>query len=330
MNRQAVLDALAKPACASEFAVQIAPPDLSAWREGNIGIPGFTQFRGGKDGPHVMLLSLMHGNEFSGAIALDRLLRAGIAPKCGTLTLGFVNLAAFDRFDTGMPTASRFIDDDLNRVWDSQILESSRESVEVARARQILPLILSADIVLDLHSMLWPSEPLILCGPAQRGRDLALSLPLPELVVADPGHAGGLRLIDHPHFTAPGGKARAILLEAGQHWHPNADKLAESVARAVLAQAGMIDAEPTVSTELPPRRMATVTHTISAATSQFVFIAPYRGGEMIERRNSLIALDGTTEIRTPYDNCLLVLPSLRASRGHTAVRLAKLDEPTDV
>ena len=38
---------------------------------------------------------------------------------------------------------------------------------------------------------------------------------------------------------------------------------------------------------------------------------------------ALIALDGETEIRTPYDNCLLVMPSLRPSRGHTAVRLAR-------
>jgi hypothetical protein len=34
-------------------------------------------------------------------------------------------------------------------------------------------------------------------------------------------------------------------------------------------------------------------------------------------------VDGSTEIRTPYDDCLLVMPSLRPGRGHTAVRLAK-------
>jgi predicted deacylase len=326
MNRQPFHDAPARSAAMGEFPVQIAPPDLSPWREGNTGIEGFTQFHGADEGPHVMLLALMHGNEFSGAIALDRLLRAGIAPRCGKLTFGFVNLAAFDRFDPGMPTASRFIDDDLNRIWDSRLLRSSHQSTELARARQILPLVESADILLDLHSMLWPSAPLILCGPAQGGRDLALALPRPELVVADRGHSGGLRLIDHRHFTGPGRTAQAILLEAGQHWQPDAAALAESVARSLLAHAGMIDAEPAEAAPQTARRMATVTHTISAATGQFVFIAPYRGGEVIARRNTLIALDGTAEIRTPYDNCLMVLPSLRASRGHTAVRLARFDE----
>jgi hypothetical protein len=37
----------------------------------------------------------------------------------------------------------------------------------------------------------------------------------------------------------------------------------------------------------------------------------------------VIAHDGDQPIRTPHDDCLLVMPSLRPSRGHTAVRLAR-------
>ena len=36
-------------------------------------------------------------------------------PQRGTLTFGFANLAAFERFDPRQPTNSRFIDEDLNR-----------------------------------------------------------------------------------------------------------------------------------------------------------------------------------------------------------------------
>ena len=35
------------------------------------------------------------------------------------------------------------------------------------------------------------------------------------------------------------------------------------------------------------------------------------------------ALHGPPEIRTPHDDTLLIMPSLRASRGHTAVRMAR-------
>jgi hypothetical protein len=71
-------------------------------------------------------------------------------------------------------------------------------------------------------------------------------------------------------------------------------------------------------------RFAEVTQVVTAATGSFAFLQPYRGGDIVPRRNTLIALDGAAEIRTPYDECLLVMPSLRPSRGHTAVRLARL------
>jgi hypothetical protein len=70
-------------------------------------------------------------------------------------------------------------------------------------------------------------------------------------------------------------------------------------------------------------RLAEVTVTVTATTAGFAFVQPWHGGTVVKRRNTLIALDGPIEIRTPYDNCLLVMPSLRPSRGHTAVRLAR-------
>ena len=62
---------------------------------------------------------------------------------------------------------------------------------------------------------------------------------------------------------------------------------------------------------------------VTATTGTFAFVQSFRGGDVVKRRNTLIALDGTTEIRTPHDDCLLVMPSLRTTSGHTAVRLAR-------
>jgi hypothetical protein len=71
------------------------------------------------------------------------------------------------------------------------------------------------------------------------------------------------------------------------------------------------------------QRFAEVTTVVTATTSGFAFIQSWRGGDIVPHRNTLIALDGEHEVRTPYDDCLLVMPSLRPSRGHTAVRLAR-------
>jgi predicted deacylase len=309
------------------FEVQLRAPDITRWLAGNTGVPGFTSLTGPAPGPHVMVLALTHGNEIAGAIALDRLLAAGLHPLRGRLTFGFVNLAAYARFDPDEPTTSRFVDEDMNRIWDAAVLGGSLRSVELARAREIRALLESADVLLDLHSMLWPSDPLILCGPTARGKTLAQAVGLPELVVTDAGHASGRRIIDHPRFTDPAARPVAILVEAGQHWlAETVDSTMDCIA-GLLRHTGIATSHPALPAPPSPARkprLAEVTTTVTAATAGFAFVQPWRGGDVVARRNTLIALDGSAEIRTAYDNCLLVMPSLRTSRGHTAVRLARL------
>ena len=307
------------------FEVRLVAPDIGRWIAGNTGISGFTTRSSGAPGPHVALLAIAHGNEIAGAIVLDRLLQAGLVPVRGRLTFGFVNLAAYERFDPRQPTASRFVDEDINRVWDPAVLDGPRHSSELDRARTIRPLIDTVDVLFDLHSMLWPSDPLILCGTSAKGRRLALGAGVPGLVVADHGHATGLRIIDYPRFADAATPCAASLVEAGQHWDDaTVDTMFASVA-GLLRHLDMVTQHPA----LPPppacsaQRFAEVTVAVTAATTNFAFVQPYRGGDIIPRRNTLIALDGETEIRTPHDDCLLIMPSLRPSRGHTAVRLAR-------
>jgi predicted deacylase len=273
------------------------------------------------------LLSLMHGNEIAGAIALDRLLRAGLAPTRGKLSFGFVNQTAFDRFDPQRPTASRFLDEDLNRVWDAAILDGPRHSIELDRAREIRSFVDTIDVVLDLHSMLWPSEALILCGTPAKGKALAKAIGTPSLVVADHGHMNGRRLIDYPRFSSADTPYAACLTEAGQHWEPSTvDTMLGSVA-GLLRHLGIAaaDAPLPAGPSADPPRVATVTTAVTAMTSNFAFVQIFRGGDIVPKRNTLIAMDGETEIRTPHDNCLLVMPALRPSRGHTAVRLGRFE-----
>ena len=302
------------------FDVALTAPDIMPWIAGNTGLPGFTTFTAFEPGPHVALVAVLHGNEVAGAIVLDRMLRAGVRPSRGRLTLGFANLGAYACFDPGQPTASRFLDEDMNRLWDPAVLDGPRSSRELLRARAMRPLFDTVDVLLDLHSMLWPSDPLILCGASGKGRALATALGVPDLVVADRGHLTGPRLIDYARFLDPANGCAACLVEAGQHWQPDAVTTTERCVSALLHHTGLLTASEGA---MPAPRCAEVTVAITAATAGFTFLQPYRGGEVIPRRNTLIALDGDSEIRTPHDDCLLVMPSLRPSRGHTAVRLAR-------
>jgi succinylglutamate desuccinylase len=304
--------------------VRLPLPDLAPWRDGNTGIPGVWRFAAPEPGPHLLVTALVHGNEIAGALLLARWLREGIRPRRGTLSLCFANLAAFDRFDPTDPTATRFLDEDLNRIWSDALLAGPRRSVELDRARALLPAIRQADVLLDLHSMLWPSDPLMIAGPNAASRNLGRAIGTPPLVVADEGHAAGLRLIDHAHFRAG---AAALLVEAGPHWQPATLAQLEATAARTLRCLGMAaeGAALPPDSAVPPGRLARVTRTVTAQSSGFVFLRDFRGGEVIARRNTLIALDGEQELRTPHDDCLLVMPSPRAMRGHTAVRLARFE-----
>jgi predicted deacylase len=315
------------PSPLPEFKVRLCPPDILQWVAGNTGIAGITTRDSRQPGPHVALLSLMHGNELAGAIVLDRLLRAGLTPTRGKLSFGFLNLMAFERFDPQRPTASRFLDEDMNRVWEEAILNGPRHSIELDRAREIRPFVDTVDMLLDLHSMLWPSEALILSGTPAKGRALARAIGTPPLVVADPGHVNGRRLIDYTRFSDDRTPHAACLVEAGQHWE-------QTTVDTILASVtGLLRHLDVVAPDAPlppaPRpvatRVATVTTAVTAMTSSFAFVQIYRGGDIIPHRDTLIAVDGDTEIRTPHDDCLLVMPSLRPSRGHTAVRLGRFE-----
>ncbi len=311
------------PALASNlpaFPVAIQAPDISPFIHGNTGVPGFTTQDSGLPGPHVVLMALIHGNELAGAITLTEMLSAKFMPLCGKLTMGFGNLAAFARFDPANPLASRFVEEDLNRVWDDAQLFGVRQSLEMARARAIRPLVDTADYLLDLHSMLWPSEPLLLCGATPRGLALAQLIATPANIIADDGHAGGKRLIDYAHFSGANGHATGILVEAGQHWEAEAIAQTRASVQALLRHAGMTQGRP----EPASVRYAKVVETVTARTNRFLFTRNFHGGEIIAKAGTLIAHDGDSPIHTPFNDCMLVMPSLRVSRGHTAVRLAAL------
>ncbi|MBL7238628.1 succinylglutamate desuccinylase/aspartoacylase family protein [Komagataeibacter rhaeticus] len=308
------------PSRLPRWTVGITPPDLSPWLGGNCGIPGVMHYEGRRPGPHVVCVSLIHGNEFSGAIVLDRLLRARVRPRAGRLSLVFANPAAMALFDPEAPVRARCVDEDMNRVWSPDMLESSHTSHELDRARELLPVILTADRLLDLHSMLWPGDPLLLSGISTAGRRMARRIRGVDICVADRGHRGGCRLIDHPRFT--GGKAAACLLEAGQHWQ---QATVDRAMQAVLSVIGPCCGLPGGDEGPLPRHDRVVTHVVTARTGMFRFVRPFHGGEILPHAGTVVAHDGGDDIRTPYPHCMLVMPNLRSARGHTAVRLARVD-----
>jgi predicted deacylase len=310
--------------------IDVLPPDISPYREGNTGIEYVTTFDSGKPGPHVMINALTHGNELCGAHALCFLFEQAVRPIRGKLTLSFANHRAFAAFDPDAPFASRFVNEDFNRLWTDEVLDGERDSWELQRARVLRPLVSQVDHLLDLHSMHFPAQALLITGLRDKSVQLARELGFPAHVVIDEGHKAGKRMRDYNAFDDPDSPKTAMLVECGQHWARSSVEVARLTTLHFLRRHGMV--EPALlEAHLPgrepePQTFIEVSRPVTVESGKFRFVEDYRGFEVIERAGTLIAYDGEAEVRTPYDNCVLVMPSPGNGRkpGLTAVRLGRI------
>ena len=310
----------------NDYPIELTPPDISPYKMGNTGVDYFTTFEAAAPGPHVMLTAVVHGNELCGAIALDHLFRENLRPARGKLTLGFANVGAFHSFDPAQPRESRYLDEDFNRLWDVATLEDERDSAELRRAREIWPLVDQADFLLDIHSMQHATAPLMMAGPLPKGRALARGVGIPETVVSDAGHAAGRRMRDYLGFAEEASPRNALLIECGQHWEAGSREVAIETAYRFLRHLEAITpevAEPYVSEAAPGQKFIEVAGPVTIETDEFRFAKDYKGLEVIAEAGTVIGYDGGKEVTTPFDDCVLIMPSRRLNKGESAVRLGR-------
>ena len=310
--------------------IELVAPDIRPHRRSATGTDYVHVIESGKPGPNVMVNALTHGNEICGAIAVDRLMREGVRPARGKLTLAFANISAFERFDARNPYSTRFVDEEFNRVWHPETLDGDRRSTELARARELRPFIDAADYLLDIHSMLEPSPPVMICGTLDKGIRFAFDVGIPVDVVSDAGHANGTRMRDYGGFGDPASPKNALLIECGQHWERAAADVAWQTTWRFLRTLEMVDAGTAgrhVDAAIPPaQRLIRVTEAVVARSPAFHFARPYSGLEVVPRAGDVIAYDGDEVVRAPYDNCVLVMPvPNNVKTGLTAVRLGRLE-----
>ncbi len=309
--------------------VELTAPDIEPYRHSSTGTDYVQVLESGKPGPQVLVMALTHGNEICGAIAVDRSLRAGMRPVRGRLVSAFNNVEASRRFDPSNPYASRFVDEDFNRVWTREVLDGPRDSVELRRARALRPFVESSDFLLDIHSMLEPSPPVMICGPLEKGIRFAFDVGFPENIVSDTGHANGTRMRDFAAFGDPDSPRNALLVECGQHWERSSERVAWQTLWRFLRAIDIVDpglAEREIEPARGTPRLIRVTQAVIANSPAFRFAKSFTGLEVVPHRGDVIAWDGDQPVRAPYDNCVLVMPvPNNVKTGLTAVRLGRME-----
>lgn len=306
---------------------EVLPRDLSAYRQGNVGIDYVHRFESGKPGPHVLINALTHGNEICGMVAATHLLDTGVRPRIGTLTISFANVAAYETFDPARPFESRQLVHNLNRIWSDTDLDGPADSPELQRARALRPVVAAADHILDIHSTSQNVEPFWVYPAYPRNAQAALALGRPPVHLVMPSGLGsGTPLIQHGLHGRADSHGVALVVECGQHFLQSAADLATAVARDFLAHFGLLEASPIEWPAPAPQRRYELLETCMVRTPEFRFARPVQGFEVFAL-GELIATDGPYEIRALCEDCTILMPTREPVVGREAVYLTRPLQP---
>lgn len=301
---------------------EVLPRDLSAYRQGNVGIDYVHRFESRQPGPHVLINALTHGNEICGMVAASHLLDTGVRPRIGTLTISFANVAAYESFDPSRPYDSRQLVHNLNRIWSADELDGTAASPELDRARVLRPVVAAADHILDIHSTSQDVQPFWVYPGYQRNADVAQAIGRPPVHLVMPSGLGsGTPLIQHGRHGLAESDGVALVVECGQHFRQSAADVATAVALDFLAHFGLI--EPVAGRPAPgPQHRYELLETCMVRTPDFRFARPLQGFEVFAE-GELIATDGPHEIRALCDNCTVMMPTREPIVGREAVYLTR-------
>ncbi len=131
-------------------------------------------------------------------------------------------------------------------------------------------------------------------------------------------------------LAIPSSAKNALLVECGQHWERAAEHVAWQTIWRFLRHAGVVDPEIAareIADSPAPQRLVRVTEAVVARTPEFRFAREFSGMEVVEHKGDVIAYDGPETVRSPYDNCVLVMPVPNNVKiGLTAVRLGRIEQ----
>jgi predicted deacylase len=271
-------------------------------------------WQGRTGGPLLVVVAGMHGNEFAGIPASERVL-AALARRNPTFR-GELRVLAGNRTALGM--GIRFADEDLNRIWLPGRLADplrqahrSREAAEqaslLAEVRRALDRAPGETCFLDLHTTSAAGGPFSVLADTSENRRLASALP-GTMVLGLDEHLEGtfLNYINGLGFAAVG-------FEGGQHADPLAIDAHELAIWQTLTMLGCLEPgewKP-VSACRPggrasgPRAVEVFYRHPVTPSDRFVMQPGFRNLQPVPE-GSLLARDRRGEIRASHAGRLLM------------------------
>jgi len=200
---------------------------------------------GHANGPNLVCLGGMHGNEPTGVLALHRVMRD--LRQLQPLLKG--NVFALAGNLTALERGERYILDDLNRIWQADRVEKARkrdyqpaemvheieEQIELwSHIDSLMERRKGAFIFVDLHTTSADTIPFIALNDTLMNRRLARRLPVPEVL-------GIEEYLSEPLLSYVNDLGcPSLAFEAGQHNDPLALRNHEAFLWLILERAGLM------------------------------------------------------------------------------------------
>lgn len=261
--------------------------------------PSSWQWAGPNPGPRVLILGGTHGNEVTGVMLVEEMRRdldnGTLALVGGTLTLAVGNPLAVERNARGSEPHA-----DLNRAFvEKRLADSSDQSYEAVRARELAPLLASADYVIDLHATNKPSDAFaIAISDTPERRELCAYFPCDKLLIVPEEVIGGTT---DGYADAHGGTG--LCFESG--WVGDLTRVAgmRASVEAILARVGVL---PARDHAVAKQDVYVLTEAITLTDRGFSF-APGRGERSFEpfSKGDTIGSHGEAPLVAPYDGVLM-------------------------
>lgn len=227
------------------------------------------------EGPRVVVMGCVHGNEPVGGPVIERLLRESAEKLVrGTLVTAIGNPEARER---GVRHTAE--GQNLNRLFDPDslayiaALPPERRSPEQRRAHALAPVLREADCIFDLHSTSRPSTPFLLFRDDRSHRRIAQHLGVGHIVtgVHESGVLpGGLAANIDLRAGQPGPRL-GFVLEAGQHQQEGIEDAAYDVVQRALYALGIWSEAPP-----PPAREPRVYEIVQRYAQRAAGASPWR------------------------------------------------------
>lgn len=281
--------------------------------------PNIEYIEGKSNGPCVVIMGAIHGNERLGEGIIARLLH-DIKPENlhGELVLIIGNPEAYANH-------KRFMDSDLNRLFGPQFEMLMKKpfqtfNIEEKRAVEIAPFLQQADYLLDIHSTIKPSVPFVYCENTKAHLDLAYLFET-EYVVSPAAHSRipDLTSCSDNYVDQHGGIG--ITYEAGWHRGPTIFPEVMTKTYKFLYAVGSLETPASTSGKYKKNsKKVAINDYIIPQTPDFHFKKDFSNFDCVEK-GEIIAEDGAKLFKA-HKKSFVVFPKIDIVSGSPACYLA--------